>query len=234
MIISELEQLQEYSLIDQGIQDSLEDRGYRLLGTGIDQEAYETPDPRVVLKIFGTWTGRQPGGRPGAKFQPTPSQQMFLMWADYCRRHENNPFLPRFYRGQGGRPWAPFVFKGRVYLQIWQERLKEGGALENMLSDIGRIVEYVDVADLMAFVRGQKPLSQDDEFFLESSGMRKMKTLAQRMGDQNLELFLNTLADLYKVVKKHGWHGGHLDMHRGNIMRRADGTPVITDPWHVG
>ena len=53
------------------------------------------------------------------------------------------------------------------------------------------------------------------------------------LGDSmdNMYLLADTMANLYKIGRSKGWIW---DLHYGNIMLRADGTPVINDPWVIG
>lgn len=228
MLIDDLQRLAEYSHIPPGIEDSLEEKGYKILGRGVDQVAFESPDPRIVLKIFGSSRGRSVQGRAG-EFNPTEDQKMFLTWADYCNRNKNNPFLPRFYKGQGGKPWAPFVFKDRVYLQIWQERLREGGAVTRDLSELVWLIQLMGPESIMRYYQG-RPTGGEDRGLVHKSDVTRMRRVANLVGESQWPQFVNTVYKLHKIAEQRGWR---LDLHRNNFMLRMDGFPVINDPWHI-
>ena len=108
-IQKESQQLDEVSFTDYRINDYLEARGYKLIGSGLDQLTYLTPNQQMVLKIFGST--KKKSRRKNIPF--TADQMMFFKWADYCTQNSTNPFLPKFIEGEGGKPWAPFDLENR-------------------------------------------------------------------------------------------------------------------------
>ena len=58
------------------------------------------------------------------------------------------------------------------------------------------------------------------------------RTVYQALGNNMDDIYLlaDTMSKLYKLGEKKGWGW---DLHYGNIMLRADGTPIINDPWVV-
>ena len=112
-------ELTEWSTTDKKIERILKSKGYKKLGAGVDQTAYLEPGTGFVLKIFGTQGGK--------KF--SRDHQMFFVWAQFCMKNSQNPFLPRF------DDYESFVLDGDRYLQIRQEILQKtphGIALEIM------------------------------------------------------------------------------------------------------
>lgn len=93
------------------IRGILQKKGYKYLGKGVDQTAYLAPDG-MILKIFGT----SPYAKPGS-LELTKAQKTFKAYADYCKAHAGNEFLPQF------SDWTMFQYKGKPYLQIKMERL---------------------------------------------------------------------------------------------------------------
>ena len=73
---------------DRSIEGILKKKGYKKLGSGVDQTAYLAPDG-MILKIFGTSRSSKNGS-----VQLTKAQKTFKAFADYCKAHPNNPFLP--------------------------------------------------------------------------------------------------------------------------------------------
>ena len=107
-IIAESEVLDEFSYTDHQIKRILQKKGYKFLGAGVDQSAYIEPSTGYVLKIFGSQEGSKGF---------SPDHKMFFKWAKFCMKHQDNPFLPRFYG------YESFKFEGDMYLQIRTEQL---------------------------------------------------------------------------------------------------------------
>jgi hypothetical protein len=218
MLIQEFtQQLNEYSYLDPEITQILKKKGFRKLGAGADQAAYLAPGGRAVLKIFGSGFRYTPktGGQ-------TRDQRMFETWANYCQSHSKNPYLPRFLPGEDGRVWRPFDFRGRRYLQIWQEYLpRSNQRLNQALVILDNVVDEGAAQDL---IRGDLSNISDRD-------RRSVKFVKQRLGDPGFRLMVQTLAELQELAAIEGYRP---DLHRDNFRSRADGTPVIMDPWHIG
>lgn len=199
-------ELTEYSVTDKKIERILAKKGYKKLGAGVDQTAYLEPGTGYVLKVFGT--------QGGESF--SPDHKMFFAWAKYCMKNSNNPFLPRF----GG--YDSFVLDGDRYLQIRQEPLQPAGRMGVILEIMANAVEDENIAEL-------DELSDyvEDYFDEYAAGYQK---LLKQLGPKQMQLMLGTINRLYDIGNQKGWG---FDLHAGNFMRRADGTPVIVDPWVV-
>ena len=198
------EDIEEHSNIPDHIHTSLQSQGYKRLGRGMDQAAYNEPgNPTQVLKIFGTSYSAI-----GSKM--SNSQKMFKIWAKFCDQ-STNPFLPKFY------DCKKFTVKGQAYLQMRQERLREipeqlGEALERVSEWIedGRNMDLYDYL-YMNHPRAVIPVKNN---------------LAKNIKD--LPLFLKTMRALYHIGEKKKYC---FDLHPGNFMQRANGEVVIVDPW---
>jgi hypothetical protein len=199
--------LTEYSKTSNKIDRILKAKGYKRLGAGVDQTAYLEPGTGLVLKVFGT--------QGGESF--SADHKMFFAWAKYCMKNSSNPFLPRF----GGHD--SFVLDGDRYLQIRQEPLKPLGVVGHVLELLATAIEE----------DGIQTLEEAEEFVKDFNKqyVPALKKLKQQLGPGGLDLMFSTMLRLYLVGKKNGWH---FDLHAGNFMRRADGTPVIVDPWSLG
>lgn len=205
-VISGKEQLFEESVIDYGIREYLEQRGYKFLGNGVDQEAYLEPDTGLVLKIFGT------GKNLDTKFaDPMPAfskdQQMFFMWANFCMENSDNEFLPKFYG------FESFEWTGLTYLQIRQEHLTRN-------PDVGRDLE------LMSMTYAYYADSDPDPFEIYS---KMSSSLIRDMEPDRFFKLCETVKTIVDIGKKNGFDE---DIHRENTMMRGN-TPVIIDPWIV-
>ena len=222
-IQKESQQLDEVSFTDYRINDYLEARGYKLIGSGLDQLTYLTPNQQMVLKIFGSTEKKS--RRKNIPF--TADQMMFFKWADYCVQNSTNPFLPKFIEGEGGKPWAPFDLENRRYLQIWQERLYE---IDNETGqDLGRLASIAYSSQAMSDLDAGKYLRQWAKTFTkwEKSSLRR---LTKRFGTKQVVLLFKTLRELAAHAQAQNWS---LDLHEGNFLQRKNGFPVIADPWAI-
>lgn len=217
MLIQEFTQrLDEYSYLDPKLINVLEKKGFRWLGEGADQAAYLAPGGQAVLKIFGAGFRRTPktGGR-------TRGQEMFETWAKYCQSHPDNPYLPKFLPGEGGEVWRPFDFGGRRYLQIWQEYLPQ---IDRRLNQSLMILDNVIAYDGISAVSGEQLEDRARKYSY-------VNILRRHLGPRGFKLMAHTLDELRKLAKANGYRP---DLHQDNFRSRADGTPVIMDPWTIG
>jgi len=200
-------ELNEYSTTSKKIDRILKAKGYKRLGAGVDQTAYLEPGTGFVLKVFGT--------QGGETF--SQDHKMFFAWAKYCMKNSNNPFLPRF----GG--YESFILDGDRYLQIRQEALQPIGVMGRLLDLIAQSIEEDGVRHL-----------DDAEDYIADYGLdtdlKNFEKLRKQLGDKGFNLLFSTMLKLHAISQKQGWG---FDLHAGNFMRRADGTPVIVDPWVV-
>lgn len=200
------ETLDEFSDTDQAIVKSLKKKGYKYLGSGVDQTAFIEPSTGYVLKIFGT-KGRQ---------NFSADHQMFFKWAAFCEKHQNNKFLPRFY-GHESFMWQPDEKKvPHRYLMIRTEQLKSSGKQGENIADLARVIDrYPTLSEALAKFEYFYPKTS------KSLG-KFMKTIGEYYA------LAETIFELNRMGKKHRWGW---DLHGGNIMMRPDGTPVLNDPW---
>lgn len=220
--------LDEASWIDPKIRKVLGGKGYKFLGTGVDQMAFMTPNGKAVLKIFGTSesTEHEPAKpKAGGDLPMSRHQKMFVIWANYCNKHASNPFLPKFGSDRQGRSYTPFVFNGRLYFQMFQELLQESNDASDVLEKYSETITRHPRDTLYSYIEGKTYPTSNWEL---DSVLEAKKLLPDK---SKLKLMTDTLLELYAICKKRGWHW---DLHSGNILSRSDGTPVLADPWHVG
>jgi hypothetical protein len=198
--------LQEYSRTSNKIDKILTAKGYKKLGAGVDQTAYLEPGTGLVLKVFGT--------QGGESF--SPDHKMFFAWAKYCMKNSKNPFLPKF------SGYESFVLDGDRYLQIRQEVLQPAGHMGQILEVMATAVEDDDIQNL-------NKLGDYIDYYFEQyqDGYQRLQ---KRLGPEQTQLMLSTIRNLHSLAQKSGYSS---DLHKGNFMRRSDGTPVIVDPWVV-
>lgn len=192
-------------------------KGYKDLGSGIDQTAYLEPETGMVLKIFGSM-----GGRGQYSDALTPSQKTFKVYADYCMANPNNPFLPQF------EGWERFVWDERFYLQIRMERLfgfdnRQWGVVLEELARGARL--------------GNEPWRKERFLNENITGEENpwnpgaSEGLLSHLGMDGFNLLWDTITELQQIAIKHGWR---LDLHDQNFMLGSDGEIVISDPFWSG
>lgn len=194
----------------------MQSKGYKYIGHGQDQDAYFAPDGSI-LKIFG-WD--RDLGRSGF----TKAQDSFIAFANYCRSHPNNQFLPDF------SDWTPFEHKGKTYLQIKCERLFPlSGKWEDFGDELENFVDsYVDRYGAKVGVDKYIQYAVGDEYNEPSDSGN---VLIMMLGEDGLAQFAKTIEDLGKIASKNRYR---LDLHGGNFMFGSDGHVVINDPFFTG
>lgn len=220
----------EVGYVDPAISSYLEKRRHSVLGQGSDQYAFQTPTGHGVLKVFGG--NREPLDAPGATPAKTPSQRMYETWVNLCVRNSpHNPFLPRFFRMKNGRYTLDRVYRGRLFIISFQERLQENKPLAQMVANFaGDIVRFNNKELIMEFIQ-----SPNDPRFRE----RMPEWLIARLKYSVTNLPLNmrplqhltrTIIELNAISEQNDWNW---DLHSGNVMARGTDTPVLADPWHT-
>jgi len=205
-IITNEEIIDEWSMTDSGIRKELVKKGYKFLGSGVDQSAYLEPGTGYVLKIFGTQD--EIAGQPN-KF--SDDHKMFFTWAKFCMKNADNKFLPKFFG------YESFVYKLCNYLQIRQEKLTKSGKIGEQIEVVG---------DYLRSWKLDKVLTKTDFPRLVVARTALKKALGN---DEDFILFCKTIQALQKIGGKKGWSW---DLHGGNVMLRGT-TLVIVDPWVV-
>lgn len=202
---------------DRSIEGILKKKGYKKLGSGVDQTAYLAPDG-MILKIFGTSRSSKNGS-----VQLTKAQKTFKAFADYCKAHPNNPFLPQF------SDWNLFHYKDKPYLQIKMERLFPFTSGAEGINDLlEKLAEYAEISN------SSKAKERFINRYSDSAGyyVDAFNKLIGLVGEDGFNQLWNTIYDLKQVAKKVGL--GNLDLHQGNFMLGSDGQIVISDPFFAG
>jgi hypothetical protein len=209
--------------IDTSIREILEKKGYKYLDGGIDKDAYLEPKTGQVLVIFGYHKDARSGF--------SDDQMMFVDWAKYCQKNSNNPHLPKF------SGWESFKHKGRTYLQIRMEPLKEVSFelrkilayLDNYIEAKGKIKRKQVAKQL-----GQHPSVRiglnidktDPDDILDPI---KAKEIINYLGGKESAMSLMRTVQIAKhMAEKNGYR---LDLHGSNYMQRPNGTIVVNDPF---
>jgi len=197
-----------------GVRQALMDKGYKYLGSGIDKQAYLEPGTGQVLIIFGYRKGQK---------DFSPDQRMFINWINYCNAHQNNPHLPRF------SGFESFKFQGKNYIQARMEPLQE------LPDEIGYLVGHADEVIKKRKKDYKKELKTMSQYAMhtfndEGGGTwYELKDVVKHLGGKKAAVnLLNTVYDVKRFGRKQGYT---IDLHKGNYMRRSDGTIVVNDPF---
>lgn len=109
--------LYETAHVPKYIRDWYLQRGFNHIATGDSADVYKKGN--TIFKVYGTDVN---GAGEGA------DQKMVSLFVSYCKKHSNNPYLPRF--GE-----MKYIDKEKQYLEIQTELLTPGGELADALSD---------------------------------------------------------------------------------------------------
>lgn len=218
--------LAEHSYLDPGIVKELEDKGYKFLGSGVDQVAFLEPDGKFVLKIFGSASSDKSKLETGF----SKDHMMFKKWVQYCEANKDNKFLPK-YEG-----WESFEFNDKKYLQIKVEKLQNLPQEEkHFISDLSKFIDkYLDRikegagALLDAVGYSEDDYQNDSDFNIPHRLLDELNKFVIQNGKDDFELLISTIAELLRMADKNNYNP---DFHGGNFMHRNDGTLVISDPW---
>ena len=189
------------------INSALRKAGYQFIGKGYDAQVW-MKDEGTVVKIL----------MPEAQ-----ENEAIESFKDFYKFVKSNPSvnLPVF-KKVDGREVYKFSIKGKPFMQFGMEQLypiKEGS--------LDEWVVWM-MADLSA--KGMDWASAKDDMMAERGKFAKEFSAQNDSKMNEYKSLYDTLTKLYKagMKKGYGW-----DPHTENVMRRSDGTLVITDPWSV-
>ena len=188
----------------QEIERVLTRAGYTMLGGGADATAWARDDGTVIKIIMS-----------GEASDNKPAMKTFKRFFKLTQARPS-PHWPRFLpmqdeQGQSS-VFAKFRIGNRNYLQIAMERLAE---INDQEAEI--------IQTMSAYIEDNRDLGQ----FLRS--LSKYNYLRAWVQDNQKQIpgLWQAMKDAHsKVNWDYEW-----DLHGGNVMKRSDGTYVITDPW---
>lgn len=206
MLLKDVKTIIREANVDPALRSDLEQKGYRYLDAGIDQEAYLAPDGSI-FKIFGRSN------------DPDESHRMFGVWYDFCEKNKHSHLVPHFLKYRRFRS----DYDGKVYLQIKMERLfKLPNHLEAEFEDmIGHIVRN-SLEDFLDYMSDEKQNFSKTK----NTSSRKYELLATI---ESAEELWKMVRELKQIARLDGnWA---LDLHSQNVMLDDQGMLVIVDPW---
>lgn len=187
----------------QEIERVLTRAGYTMLGGGADATAWAKDDGRVIKIIMSDGDSNKPAMKTFRRFLKLTRARPSPHWPR---------FLPR--RDEQGRSsvFAKFRIGDRNYLQIAMEQLTD---LDPAEAEI--------IQTMSTYVEAGRNLHE----FLKSVGKYDSARDWVKTNSRQIPGLWQAMKDAYsKANWDYEW-----DLHGGNVMRRADGTYVITDPW---
>lgn len=202
------------------IKQTMTAAGYAELGAGADAAVY-AKDANTVIKILMPDTG-----------QLSTGEKTFLDFYKYVTTSKPNPFLPKFVKIQG-QHHARFEIDGEQFLQIAMERLQpipNGSALQGIVWVLSECAarqltwrevynDFLTESDIWRYWSGDPDVPEKVYDMM----------LGQADNQAYYEALYITMLILARLGAHHGWGW---DLHTENVMQRADGTPVIIDPWY--
>lgn len=186
--------------------------GYEKIGSGVDAMVYKKDDSHVIKIIF-----------PSKIKDMSNATRAFMVFYNYVKQNPSK-FLPKFTEVND------IEVMGESFLQIDMEKLQpiQRGSLDQYVvysisGDAPTQIEWADAVDTMLF-KGNWSFMHPSEAI---ETVEKIKSLPPQQLDYYEELY-NVMVDLVIVMNENGFSW---DLHTENVMQRADGTLVITDPW---
>jgi GNAT superfamily N-acetyltransferase len=194
------------------VKNKLKAAGYKFIGSGYDAQVW-MKDEGTVVKIL-------------MPKEDNTAHDTFKTFYQLSKKL-NSPNLPKF-KQVDGREVYNFSINNLPFVQYGMEQLYplEKGSLDeyvvwNLADYSAKQLDWAKVVDLISkdSVKGMYPNAEKLQKEFVAQNTSKLK---------EYEIFYNTLRKLHKVgnSKEYGW-----DPHTENVMRRSDGTLVITDPW---
>lgn len=206
------------------ISSVLRDNGYVRLGSGADATVWVKDNSPMVLKIL----------MPDSQ-TITDAAEIFKTFVNFCVDNQDNECLPKFFP-VNGEYYSFFEIKGKKYVQTYMEKLSpipRGSYSEAIVWYFSDYAKNPLMGSKKAFYLIMKSFENEINY-LTSPWQRKAKKFVEitknLTEEQKLKLYLLfvTMRLLYQTgkVNKYYW-----DLHTENVMQRADGSLVITDPW---
>lgn len=200
------------------IMSTLIGAGYKPLGKGADATVW-MKDAGTVIKII----------MPDEGEDRTVAANIFYKFYEFVSQNQQYENLPKFIE-IGGQHHAKFQIGNKEYIQIAMEQLYQidefgiEGDIVNVLSaGSAKKLNWQNVLDRLI---DENALWADGSHEPEKT-INYIKSL-DKTGLAKLQILYQLMVVLYHTgrVNKFGW-----DLHVGNVMKREDGTLVITDPW---
>ena len=191
--------------------------GFHRLGKGVDATVFIKDGNDFVIKVL-----------TGANYDPADSARTFIKFYKFCKSNAEVPYLPKF--GPLKKIKLGDTEQTEDFYHISMERLypidnANWKAMNFLLRQAGESMTWHEVEQMInkgTFSYEYNAKNIDLEKMYKNP---KLKEFLLQNLEQGKDIFY-----LIKLLKRKKGGSGW-DPHRGNIMQRSDGTPVIIDPW---
>jgi hypothetical protein len=201
--------------------------GYKRVGDGTDALVFGKADDGPVIKIIIPWN-RMFASKGKVKDLISSRKNIFLSWMKFCEENSGNPHLPKFIK----LDMKPIIIDSEEFELHGMEKLKKriSDSEHNMALAMSRSIQYNHtfeqcIDEFQEEINNYKSKGNYPGLIKE-----KQKELAMAL---KLKNFYDTMTAVIKEGKRLGFRDDiftSLDK-TTNIMKRADNTLVIADPW---
>jgi hypothetical protein len=202
-VSEDIEEVNEDEDVSKFVKNKLKAAGYKFIGSGYDAQVW-MKDEGTVVKIL-------------MPKEDNIAHETFKTFYQLSKKL-NSPNLPKFKEIDGSEVYN-FTINYQPFVQYGMEQLYP--LKKNSLDEW--------VVWMMADLSAKQLDWESAKKAMIDERDRYSKLFAQNTSKMDdYEVLYNTLRKLHKVgnSKGYGW-----DPHTENVMRRSDGTLVITDPW---
>ena len=204
----------------------MQSNGYEKLGDGEEATVWQKDNGNIIKILMPTV-----GIMPTDTHAFGQADLAFLTFYNFCQDHSDLACLPKFVNIQGAHH-NTFKIGGITYRQIAMEKLipiRKDSANEFMvwmLSDYASTKHDWDtiIHDIMHTAKITSKASSNNKLYYDVERMMNNKYYVYKF-----KLLLTTMQSLYMEGRRNGlgW-----DLHTENVMMRANGDLVITDPYY--
>jgi len=190
--------------------------GYHHVGSGADATVWAKDDSHVIKILMPEDAGSK-------------AEQVFRKFYEFSMSHQDLPCVPRF------NEVNTVDINGKDYTQIEMERLspiEKGGFLQGV---VWLLSDYAIENKPWSTVERELTDGHPWYFFNPNYSGTFARTWQSILENPASKKTYNMYKQLYAVmqllyttgnINKFGW-----DLHTANVMQRANGQPVIIDPW---
>ena len=192
--------------------------GYRRLGKGVDATVFIKGKGEYVIKILTGTKG----------YDPADSARTFIKFYRFCESNADSPYLPKF--GPINKIKLGDTEQSETFYHTSMERLQpiadmNWKATNFLIRQVGESLTWHEVSQMILKGTFSYEYNAKNIDLLKVYKNPKLKEFMLQNLEQWKEIFY-----LIKLLKRKRGNSSW-DPHRGNIMQRANGTPVIIDPW---
>jgi hypothetical protein len=194
--------------------------GYHRIGKGVDASIYAKNNTDFVIKIL-----------TGSHYNPSASAKTFMKFYNFCRKNADVPYLPKF--GPLEKLNLGYADNVEKFYHTSMEKLQPIDRLNWKAMNF--LIHEVDNNNTWSKVHSDidsanfKYEYTPKNVKIERSEEARRSHVLKKFMEADIAQWKNIFY-LLKLLKRRRGQSGW-DPHRGNIMQRANGTPVIIDPW---